>query len=1758
MKRRLTKLLALATGLFALSAGFLINYNIKGKKHYKPGDYVPEEGAYFVEEIDDPAGLVKAKKFVVPSDNQYKSQKTRSLGSGLIGNIESVWNNYKGAGTTIAVLDDGFDYDHPEYTRSDGTSAILSTSRYYYASGNTAYYKSYSSDPTCIAEDWNSTDGEWDTHGTNTSTTAAAPMGNGGGVGIAPEADILAIKIDFSLVSIKAAIQYAIDEGVDVINMSLGAYAESFTDGWGESQTGYSSTATYLNSVCQSAYDSGIIVVAAAGNEATWHKSYPACNSKVVAVGATGDWDSKGNASVLAEFTNYVGSSHTGEINVDILAPGYVYTATQGGKSSSSHTHTYSDTQGTSFSCPIVAGAAALWKSKYPNGTPAEFLTQLQSSADGIGYYTNKNVPVSGWDSSLSDVGPSNITNGRLNVAKLMSADDAYVSLEESTIGLIKDDTKQVPISSYNGTLSYSSSNTNVATVSDTGLITAKNAGTATITVTATKGSTSDSATLTVNVSAPVNVTSITLSPSSTSIEAGTTYDIAPTISVSPSNATKVFLYESSDPSIASVDEDTGVVTGVKAGTTEITVLPIYGSCDATLTVTVTPSTAKVWKRVESTSDLQNGDEITFATYNAKNVSGELGSNAYLSAISATFASEKLINTLPDGTETFTVGKSGGSYTFTQKSNGELLGYTTTTLHSGSGTTTWTVSISSGIAEITGGGYQLAYNTSSPRWKTYASTFAGGSYSIFRKSSADSGSTVSVTGVSVSPTALSLTVGDTSTLTATVSPGDATNKNVTWSSNNTSVATVSGGTVTAVAAGSATITVTTEDGDKTATCSVTVNNATVAVTGVSLNKQSTSIAVGGNETLTATVSPNNATNKTVSWSTSAPNIASVNSSGQVTGLAAGSATITATTADGGFTASCTVTVTGSGGGGGGASNVYTLVTSTSGLETGAKYIITSGKANGSVNAISTESIANYRGYTSVTVSSSTITLSNSSVLILELSGSTGSWIFTTTNYEGTDGRFYPASGKNNELHVGSSTSTATISFSNDAAEIRLSGNSDNRGLISWNDNANPNRFACYKSTQKSVYLWKQNKGSGGGGDTPEEVTLSSIAVSTAPTKTSYEVGEYFNPSGLVITRNYSNSTSDTYSYAGHTSEFTFDPSTSTALQTSDTSVTITYGGKETSQVITVTSSGGTPTPTPTGESYQITFKTGSDDNQNMTTSTSEGNYLTSGGEYISDIESVTKCYYAAGSGLKIGTSSAGGEVTFNLAGNYNVTTIVVNAKLYNSSKAATLSVNGSSGQSLSSSFDDYEYSINDTMTELTLASSKYIFVSGVTINLADDEGKVVQSITATYSGSNPYVGEALDESKVNVVARFTDSTTYPDAALKSSDYSLTGYSSSTEGTKTVTVTYTGPLDKALETISTTFTVTVVADTLSSIVVVSDMNEAHPGDVISKENLTLTATYSSGRTANISEYTFENYQFKYSDAPSGGAAQNKEFTVNYGGKSASFTVSVSRLAYSAPQTYSTEITGSQAGSVITIGQASSANDYSNIEINGMTFNAHNIYVYNQNGKFMSFGTGAGYMYTVNPLQNAITDISLTNRSNARTDGKLYVSEDGSNWILKANADFANSNYRYFKIEFDEGDGSTYSNFSKINLTLRSLDTPNNLANYIMYTDTEQQCTSKFDVAEGYFNNMTAENRALFMSDDSYVISTARERFLAWAKHEGKTISYVNNDYVVTQSKNALALFMNTEKAQNVALIVGITLLSFTALGGYFFLRKRKEQ
>lgn len=166
---------------------------------------------------------------------------------------------------------------------------------------------------------------------------------------------------------------------------------------------------------------------------------------------------------------------------------------------------------------------------------------------------------------------------------------------------------------------------------------------------------------------------------------------------------------------------------------------------------------------------------------------------------------------------------------------------------------------------------------------------------------------VPVSGVTLSSVTAAITVNSTNQLTATVLPANATNKSVTWSSDNTAVATVSNtGLVKGVSPGSAVITVTTVDGGKKATCNVTVNN--ISVTNVSLNISSASLLIGGEQQLSATVLPANAANKSVTWSSDNTAVATVSNTGLVKGVSSGSAVITVNTVDGGKKANCSITV----------------------------------------------------------------------------------------------------------------------------------------------------------------------------------------------------------------------------------------------------------------------------------------------------------------------------------------------------------------------------------------------------------------------------------------------------------------------------------------------------------------------------------------------------------------------------------------------------------------------------------------------------------------------------------------------------------------------------------------------------------------------------------------------------------------------------------------------------------------------------------
>lgn len=166
---------------------------------------------------------------------------------------------------------------------------------------------------------------------------------------------------------------------------------------------------------------------------------------------------------------------------------------------------------------------------------------------------------------------------------------------------------------------------------------------------------------------------------------------------------------------------------------------------------------------------------------------------------------------------------------------------------------------------------------------------------------------VSVSAISLNKTKDTIYAGSTDTLLATIIPSDASNENITWTTSNDKIATVNNkGKVTAVSAGTATITASTVDGNHTANCIVTVSNASVQ--SISLNKNTDLIVIGSTDTLIAVTNPSYASNKNITWTSSDDKIATVDNAGKVTAVALGTTTITAASADGNYTDFCTVTV----------------------------------------------------------------------------------------------------------------------------------------------------------------------------------------------------------------------------------------------------------------------------------------------------------------------------------------------------------------------------------------------------------------------------------------------------------------------------------------------------------------------------------------------------------------------------------------------------------------------------------------------------------------------------------------------------------------------------------------------------------------------------------------------------------------------------------------------------------------------------------
>ena len=467
------------------------------------------------------------------------------------------------------------------------------------------------------------------------------------------------------------------------------------------------------------------------------------------------------------------------------------------------------------------------------------------------------------------------------------------------------------PSNVTNKNVTWSTADKSIATVSSSGVVKGVKAGK--VKITATSGDGKQTAVCTVTVYTPP--TSVSLNKTSATLKVGTSTTLTPT--VKPSTATyKTVKWTSSNYDVATVDEN-GKVTAKGVGYAEITATTTYGAKTAVCKINVVKAVTGVTLSKTSLR-IEVGDKVTLkATVKPADATNKIVSWKSSSSSVASVSSSGVVTAKKLGKTTITVTTADGGYKKTctvevvKKVTGVALDRASATIYLGK-----TLTLKADVFPAGASNPAVSYSTSNKDIATVSSAGvvtpkAPGTVTITVKT-ADGSFTDSctvtvkraVTSVKLDKTKADLKSDTTLTLKATVSPSNATNKTVTWSTSNKKVATVSSkGVVTPVGKGTATITAKTENG-LTAKCTVTVYQK---VTGVSIAKTAT-VYAGEKLTLKASVVPADANNQSITWSTSNKAVATVDSKGVVTGVKAGTATITVKSAEGGFTAKCTVTV----------------------------------------------------------------------------------------------------------------------------------------------------------------------------------------------------------------------------------------------------------------------------------------------------------------------------------------------------------------------------------------------------------------------------------------------------------------------------------------------------------------------------------------------------------------------------------------------------------------------------------------------------------------------------------------------------------------------------------------------------------------------------------------------------------------------------------------------------------------------------------
>ncbi len=420
------------------------------------------------------------------------------------------------------------------------------------------------------------------------------------------------------------------------------------------------------------------------------------------------------------------------------------------------------------------------------------------------------------------------------------------------------------------------------------------------------------------------------------------------------------------------------------------------------------------------------------------------------------------------------------------------------------------------------------------------------------------------------------------------------------------------------------------------------------------------------------------------------------------------------------------------------------------------------------------------------------------------------------------------------------------------------------------------------------------------------------------------------------------------------------------------------------------------------------------------------------------------------------------------------------------------------------------------------------------------------------------VDDSFDYSGLVVTANYSDGTS---VVVDPNDISIPDLS--TAGTKTITVTYSE--NSVTKTASYEIEVEEpVADTIYA----SVDKVYHPGETILSCDIYVVDNLGNGVVDF--EFAYDEYVFTYDDAGENGEEVVKVFadSISYSSMTCDLEVSVSRNAYVNTASYEDSLNRSLTGVTGTTYTEWSGKTLSS----GVTYAGFSA---GGNGSIQlrTTNSNSGVVSTANADSLSIYSVSISWNSNTDPKRKLKVFGSttpfsspadlfGNNGVFLGNIAYGDSSafifddsYQYIGLRSDSG--ALYLN--EIIIAYGSEGTAENVANYIMYADTDNQCKTKLDVAQGYFEDLSASEQETFMSSNDYVIASARARLIAWATHEGKTITTDSNGKYVISNSIKMTGFGQTELSDNNSIIILFVICSLGAgaLSVCYLLKKKKR-